>query len=218
MKKLLALTVASVLCLGIAGHAFAGANQLYNIALDMRSVTKTTNCASLANTYTSCAAITGQVLNTTGTTILAVPVVYMFNAMQGIEFGLDWHSSSYIYTPTWVNCSDLTLFRNGGSNGSYSLTWSTCQVPAGTPGVGGRPLGVLSYHVIAPAGPTRIDFVNADGAGQSMVDCSLESDEVHTSHPGFVNMTLAPGDLQPCEVGPTATEATTWSGVKALYR
>ena len=42
---------------------------------------------------------------------------------------------------------------------------------------------------------------------------------MHTVHAGFVGGAQPlPQDLAPCVMGPTATEATTWGTVKALYQ
>jgi hypothetical protein len=219
MKKLLALTVASVFCLGIAGHALAGDNPNYNTALDIRTVAKGTTCASLANTYTSCGVINEAVTPVSGQ-FYVVPVVYLYNDFNAIEFGLDWGSSSVMYTPGWATCSDFEIKRIGATDASFALTWTTCKTPA-IPGASGIPMGVLTVpNGFTPGGPVAIHYKNSDGGYQRMVDCNIVTgtDEVHTAHGGYVNQAPAPGDLEPCTVGPTATMPSTWSGVKALYR
>lgn len=140
MKKLLALAVASVFCLGVAGSAFAGDNPNYNTALDMRTVAKGTTCAGLAATYTSCGVISQTA--TTSLQFYVVPVAYMFNDFNAIEFGLDWGTSSVMYSPGFAPCSDFNISRIGATDASFALTWTTCKTPA-APGAG-IPLAVLT--------------------------------------------------------------------------
>jgi len=221
MKKLLALSIATVMCLGIASHAFALANSEIELALDVQLKSKTRTCAAMATTYSSCSAINRSASVAVGPANLdVVAVVYHFTGITAVEFGLDWGSTSYIYSPVWAKCADLEITRVGLTDFSTALVWTACKAPSGAawPGTGGTAAGFLRFNVFA-AGPSPIRFRPSDNGVITSVDCQFDDDEVHTTHDGFHGGALpGPTDLDPCALGPTATEAKTWSGVKALYR
>lgn len=217
MKKLLAISIASALCLGIASHAFAGANPLVQLALDVTAKSKTRSCATMGTAYPSCSSIhqVGGTFVGVGT-IDVVPVVYTFTGITAVGFGVDWASSTTIYSPIWTKCSDLEITHMRATDASFELTWSTCQAPPSGAN-SGKATGWLRFNSYGLAATLHIK--PSDSGSFNTVDCNFAADELHTVHDGFVNgATPGPGVLDPCTAGPTATEATTWSGVKALYR
>jgi hypothetical protein len=218
MKKVLALSIATVMCLGVASHAFAGANPLWQLALDVQLKSKTRTCTSMAAQYSSCSVVVQSASPAPGTANLdIVPVMYGFTGLTAVEFGVDWHSSSYIYSPIWTKCSDFEIVEATATTLKAALAWSNCTAPAGTPGVGGKPAGFLRFNSLA--GPQRLDIIPSQQGFIQMLDCDGLLDEVHTIHHGFYGGAVpGPGDRLPCDAGPTAATPSTWSGVKALYR
>jgi len=218
MNKILAISVATALCLGVVGHAVAGNNPAAQLALDMQAKSKTRSCATMAGTYTSCSLINRSVSGITGAQTLDVtPVVYSFTGMTAITFGLDWQDSGVFYAPAWTKCSDLDITRFAATEASITVSWSVCQQPTTAQG---QAVGFLRFTTYGL--PGRIHVKNPDGEVEPIVvDCSFQNDFVHTTHDGYLNGATPGGglgELDPCTAGPTATQATTWSGVKALYR
>jgi hypothetical protein len=217
MNKILAISVATALCLGVVGHAVAGNNPDAQLALDMRAFSKTRTCATLATSFTSCSAINRSVTAVSGPqTLDVIPVLYQFTGVTGVAFGVDWQTSYAAFLPSWTLCGDLNIVRSDGAHYySIAVTYSTCKTPSGA-GAGVAP-GFLRFNSYGL--PTRFHLANDDGGVPRTVDCSFNGDEMHTLHDGFLNGEApGPSDLDPCTAGPTATQATTWSGVKALYR
>jgi len=224
MKKLLALSIATVMCLGIAGHAFAGANPNMNLAVDVQAKAKARSSGSCNGmpTYSSCSVINQVgVGGVTGTQEDVIFVAYRFTGMTGIEFGVNWGTTYFAYGVSWTKCSDFEITGQQPTSLSAALTWSTCKVPsAPDPGTGGIVVGWMRTTMFTQPGVYHITPA-ASGALQSL-DCAFQLDDLHTVHDGFSNgaspVPGTPGALAPCEMGPTATATTTWSGVKALYR
>lgn len=221
MKKLLAISIAAVMCLGVAGHAFAGANPNINLAVDVQVKAKTRSPGSCGGmpTYSSCAVINqvggGGPIATQQDVMF---VAYHFVGITAIEFGCDWSSTTFAYGATWTKCSDLEITRVGATNLSAALVWNACKVsPAPEPGTGGVVAGWMRTTLYSDPGTYHI--VPSDTGVLLSADCAFQGDELHTVHDGFSNGAVpGPTDLAPCAMGPTATETTTWSGVKALYR
>jgi len=214
MKNLLAITVAGALTFGIVGHALAGTNGNVELAIDMQAKSKTRSCATMASSYTSCSVINRSLTVAAGAgNTDVIPVVYNFQGITAVGFGLDWGSSSILYAPTWTKCSDLEITTVGTSHASFELSWGTCQSSAG--GTAGKACGFIRFTTYGVPG-TVVIGPSASGSFNT-VDCAFQPDGLHTVHNGYLNGATAT-DLDPCTLGPTATEATTWSGVKALYR
>lgn len=214
MKKVLALSIAAVMTVGIASHAFAAANPNIQLALDMQAKSKTRTCTTLASVYSSCSVINPSSAVGAGVgTLDVIPVVYNFSGITAVEFGLDWATTSYLYSPIWTKCSDLEITRVGTTDFSTQLVWNTCLSSAG--GTSGKATGFVRLSVVA--GPQAIMIKPADSGSMQSVDCQFLADPIHTAHHGGQGGAVVPG-LAPCVLGPTATEQTTWSGVKALYR
>jgi len=219
MNKILAISVATALCLGIVGQASAGQNEFAQLALDMQAKSKTRSCATMATTYSSCSLINRSVTVAGGIqTLDVVPVIYQFNSVTAVAFGLDWGSSAIFYAPVWTRCSDLDVTRSSATDYSVAVSWGTCQTPpAGANS--GKATGFFRFTTYDV--PGRLHIKNDDGGIPRTVGCDFIEDELHTLHDGYLNGATpggSSGELDPCTAGPTATQATTWSGVKALYR
>jgi hypothetical protein len=219
MKKLLALSIAAVMCLGITGHALAGANPNINLAVDVLVKAKTRspgNCNGMP-VYSSCSVI-NQVGAPTTLNQDVIFVAYHFAGLTAIEFGVDWGSTSFAYGPVWTKCSDLEISRVGTTDISAALAWNNCTAnPDPEPGTGGLVVGWMRMTLYS--GPGVYHIKASDRGNLYSVDCAFQFDDLHTVHDGFSQGAVpGPGSLPPCSMGPTATETTTWSGVKALYR
>jgi hypothetical protein len=217
MKKLLALALLAVIGIGIAGQATAGQNPLAQLAIDVRAKTKTTSCATLGTAVPTCSAVvqTGAT-QPPGTGAVSVTVfAHTFNAMTVTSFGLDWHDSSFLYSAAATNCGDTPFVTVRATDATVIMAWGTCQTSSG--GADTKPILVMT--AVTGTNPGRIDFKTNDIGELLMVDCNFVSDDIHTTHPGFGQGAVpGPADLAPCVAGPTATDASTWGGVKSLYR
>lgn len=210
MKKLLVGSLVALLALS-ATQVLAGQNPEIQMALDCQLRNAKRACTPA---YTSCSGIT-QVYAGTGYVDIIV-VAYRYDRLKGLEYGVQWTGAPFF--TAFVNCADFII---GGTNlggwMSAAQTWSACQYatdPApGTSGIGAGWLQLYTY------GPMRYDFVPSEAGNLTALDCLGQLDILHTLHSGFTGGEQPQaGDLAPCEMGPTATQAETWGGVKSLYR
>jgi hypothetical protein len=212
MKKLLAISLASVMVLGAASYVFAGANPNVQFAIDCQARNNKRACTPL---YTSCSGIT-QEYHAIGFTD-AIVVVYMYTVISAAEYGVTWCADAYF--TEFKNCADFIV---GGVELptdwiSCAQSWSALQYATSPdPGTSGIGVGWLKLYTY---GPCRVDFVPSDQGFIQVLDDLLIADQYHTIHPGLLGSAVPePGDLDPCEMGPTATESSTWGNVKSLYR
>jgi len=216
MKKLVAISILAVMAAGVAGSATAGLNNVAQLAVDVRAKTGTIGCTTIA--YSSCSSIQQNRETGTGATDLYV-VLYHVAGFLGIEFGLDW-DNDYIYPLSWSKCSTVDVTDTSNPHRlSTSLGWGTCQTPSSPwPGTGGM-VTVFQRMGASGAGiPTTIHISPSNNGLLQVIDCLVQRDDVHTTHDGYAFQATPPGAIPPCTFEETATEARTWSGVKALYR
>jgi hypothetical protein len=221
MKKLFVVAILGAVALSFVNEALADQNPMAQLAIDMQ-IPPTKGSRSCTPTYASCSAIQ-QVRPTGGggasARYHAIVVLYRISALgvRGAEYGLCYEGYGYGFT----NCADFII---GGTDPLHTGHMDVAQTygapklgPNPDPGTGGLTLGWLDLYA---SGPVRICFCNTELHGwPSVLGANFLTDLVHTMHCGFGQGALpGPADLDPCAIGPTATENTTWSGVKALYR
>lgn len=223
MKKLLMAAIIGAVALSLSGDAFAGPNFNSNLAIDMQ-IPPSKGVRSCTPTYASCSAI-NQVRAAGGGAAArryhGIVVVYRVHptGFRGIEYGL-YYGGSYSYG--FTNCANYIIggVDLGFDNMEISQTYAAPKLtPNPDPGTGGVTLGWLDFYA---SGPVRVSF--GPTAGQPVpliVNADFSADRLHTLHAGHAQGSLpgpGPHDGPPCQQGPTSTEATTWSSVKALYR
>ena len=107
------------------------------------------------------------------------------------------------------------MFTSTGPNSAdVAQVYTSCH-PAGGVGVGTM-MGWLQIYGTSG----RVDFtLTSVPTDPSIVDCAFQQDFICSFHSGFYGGAVpGPGDLDPCEVGPSATEGMTWGRLKDLYR
>jgi hypothetical protein len=212
MKKILVATMVAVMGLALASDVMAGANPMAQLAIHAQPNNAKRNCGTTS--IASCGAIVqSSPISGTGYYDLLV-VLYDFEEVTGVEYGLQWGS---MYFSSFIPCSDLYVFvSTGPQSADVSQVFTSCTDGGGIGGAG-RVLGWCNvYSTSADALRFSVTSFPAD---PSIVDCLFQQDPIHTMHPGFIGGGVpGPGDLGPCEVGPTATENTTWGQLKDLYR
>jgi hypothetical protein len=220
MKKLLIATIVGAVALGLSSDAFAGQNPNANLAIDMQ-IPPAKGVRSCTPTYSSCSAVVQTRAVGGGAAAAryhAIVVLYRLHpaGVRGAEYRLSW-GGAYFYG--FQNCPDFII--GGADQGGFTdiaQTYSAPRVgPNPDPGTGGLTLGWLDVYSTVPF---RVDFGSTELHGWPLVlGADGETDLVHTLHSGFGQGGVpGPGDLPPCTQGPTSTQATTWSNVKALYR
>jgi hypothetical protein len=213
MKKLLVASMVAILALG-AMEVQAGQNVEINLAIDAQGRNAKRSCT--ATVYASCSGI-GQTYAGAGYLDVIV-VAYRYFCLKGLEYGVEWNAS--LYFTGWVNCADFII---GGTDlggwTSLAQTWTANQYatnPApGTSGIGSGWIQCYTY------GPTVFGIRDSDTGSLTALDCQAALDLVHTVHGGYTGGATPPAppdEYPPCEMGPTATQAETWGGVKSLYR
>jgi hypothetical protein len=212
MKKLIVISLVALFVLGAAANVFAGKNPNVQFALDCQAHNTKRACAT--SVYASCSGIT-QEYHPLGRVNVMV-VVYMYDTIQGVEYGLSWGVGPWFYS--FMSCSDFIVGGvDLGGFMSCAQSWSAPKVAVDPdPGTSGFAVGWLDLYIY---GPTRIDFIPSDQGWIKVADDVQGEDEAHTIHPGLLGSAVPEaGDLGPCEMGPTATAPSTWGSVKSLYR
>jgi hypothetical protein len=210
MKKIIVATMVGVMGLALASDVMAGANPMAQLAINAAARNAKRNCTTTA--IPSCSAIV-QSAAASGYVDMLV-VLYDFDQVTGLEYGIQW---SHPFFTSWKDCANLYVFNPTGPNtADVSQVFTSCTDGPGIGGAG-RVMGWLQLY---GTGAQSVRFtLTSFPADPSIVDCAFQQDPIHTMHPGFSGGGLpGPGDLHPCEVGPTATENTTWGQLKDLYR
>lgn len=209
MKKILVATMVTVMGLSVASTVLAGANPQAQLAVHALAHNGKRTCST--DVIASCSAIQQSGASASGYYDLLV-VLYDFTEATGVEYGLSWDVP---YFTSWSNCTDLYVFNQTSPNSAdVSQVFTSCRTGGGIGGPG-RVLGWMNMY-----GAGRLDIgLTSIPADPSIVDCAFQQDLIHTTHPGFSGGGVpGPGDLTPCQLGPTATENTTWGQLKDLYR
>jgi hypothetical protein len=217
MKKVLAVALLVGMVVAVAQPVLAVMNPYANYALDMQARNAKRVCPIA---YSSCSVI-NQVRPTLGS-MDAIVVLYRYTGVTVAEFGLVWDSYQLLFVQ-FKKCTVTSVEGGNTLYGHYAFSgaWETCQMAVNPyPGDSGIAVGWVQFDQY-PGGVigSRVDYYIEPGWGIRVADCNYTWDDMHTLHAGFIG-TIAPEptDLAPCLQGPTATQPTTWSGVKALYR
>ena len=218
MKKVLVVTFLAGMLLTVAQPVLAGMNPYANFALDMQARVVKRACPI---SYSSCSVI--NQVRTNPPPADAIVVVYRYQGITLAQFGLEWDAYQLAWV-TFKKCTATAVEAGDPLYGSYAFAgaWETCQMAVSPyPGDSGIAVGWAQINLYGTAvGSSAVDFIGTiPGFALGTGDCNYQWDDIHTVHAGFIGgMQPRPSDLAPCLMGPTATEATTWSGVKALYR
>lgn len=219
MKKLLVATLLGVVALGLSSDSFAGQNPLANLAIDMQ-IPPAKGVRSCTPTYSSCSAIVQTRAVGGGAAAAryhAIVVMYRVHpaGFRGAEYSLQYPGA---YQYGFTNCADFIIGGvDAGGSMNIAQTFSAPRVtPNPDPGTGGVTLGWLDFYA---SGPRTVAIGGTDAGWPQILGADFGIDLIHTLHAGFAQgANPGPADLAPCALGPTSTEATTWSNVKALYR
>jgi hypothetical protein len=183
----------------LSAVAFAGNNPSAKVAVHVRAHNAKLGCS--VGTINGCADI---VTTETGFSVDAFPVFYDLEEYLGVEYGLCWPASWG--TAQFNNCADLVIgsIVNPGEGASH--TWFACQVNVAIPSFiwlyAGAPGGM-----ICPCPHPISGVINVLDCAEGLDDpCAIFC-------AGVFGVT---GD-DPCEAGASATEASTWGGIKAIF-
>jgi hypothetical protein len=210
MKKIIVATMIGVMGLALASDVMAGANPMAQLAIHAQARNAKRTCTTVA--IPSCSAIV-QSTAASGYVDLLV-VMYDFQETTGAEYGLRW---THPFFTAWKDCANLYVLTDVPGGGiDVAQVFTSCQPGPGIGGAG-RVMGWLQLY---GTGAQRCDITITSTPGDPKIsDCAFQLDPIHTTHPGFTGGGApGTGDLAPCEVGPTATENTTWGQLKDLYR
>jgi hypothetical protein len=199
MKKVLVVTVALTLILSAC--AWAGMNTAAKVAVHVTGHASR-SCAKNFPSITGCAGIT---TTDPGVSVDVFPVFFDLVEYQGFDYGLMWTGS----TCTFTSCSPLTIFSNVVDNtlrfpgDGVSHAWTACQYSTvAIPSFG----WIYSYAMVCVV-------PHPQAGGPNIGDCRGGTDGVICNFCAGTNGLI--GD-DPCL--PTATEPSTWGGVKSMFK
>jgi len=197
MKKVLVVAVA--LTLVLSAVAFAGNNPAAKVAVHVKNHNAKQGCLTMP-VITGCADI---VTTYAGSSFDAFPVFYDLTEYKGCEYGLCW--PAWTYSAAFTSCSDLVIGGVRWSGDGVSHAWTLCQSGVITP----------SWAWLYADGPGMVCPCPYPGTGLiSVLDCAGGLDapcDVFCA--GVYGMI---GD-DPCAGGASATEQSTWGGIKAIF-
>jgi hypothetical protein len=194
MKKVLVLTVALTLILSAC--AWAGMNPAAKAAVHVtphasRSCTKNFPAINVC---------TDIITTDPGISVDAFPVFFDLVEYQGFDYGMTFTSG---YSCTFTSCSDLTIGGILFSGDGVSHAWTVCQyASAAVCGFG----WLYSYGMVCIV-------PHPEAGGPTIGDCRGGGDGVICNFCAGTNGFV--GD-DPC--APTATEASTWGGIKGMFK
>ena len=196
MKKVLVAAVA--LTLVLSAVAFAGNNTAAKVAVHVRLHNAKLGCN--AGIINGCADI---VTTVAGYDLDAFPVFYDLEEYLGVEYGLCW--PAWTYSAAFTSCSDLVIGSISWPGDGASHTWFACQVQVAIPSF------VWMYAdaagMVCPCPHPISGVINVLDCAEGLDDpCGIFCAGVY----GMI------GD-DPCEAGASATEASTWGGIKAIF-
>jgi hypothetical protein len=195
MTKVLAVTVALTLILSAC--VWAGVNQDAKVAVHViphssRSCTKSypviSGCEDIIYTEPTADAD-------------AFPVFYDLVEYQGFDYGMMWPG---LYSTVFTSCSDLTIGGIVYSGEGVSHAWTACQPgPVALPGWA----WIYDYGLICVV-------AHPEAGGPTVGDCQAGADGMVCSRCAGIGGT---DGEDPCDCGPTATESSTWGGIKSMF-
>jgi hypothetical protein len=197
MKKVLVAAVA--LTLVLSAVAFAGNNTAAKVAIHVRAHNAKLACA-LATPIEDC---TGVVTTEPTFSVDAFPVFYDLVEFKGVEYGLCW--PAWAYSAAFNNCADLVIGAIAWPGDGASHAWFECQYGVAVP----------SFVWLYADGPGMICPCPDPTTGLiSVLDCAEGLDS-----PCGVFCAGVFGEVgdDPCDAGASATEQSTWGGIKSIF-
>jgi len=195
--KILAIALALTMVLSVA--ATAGQNPNVKCAVHVDGHNAKRSCTNLP-VIEDC---TG-VVTTWGTySFDAMPTFFDLYGITGAEYSMTW--PAWTYSATWTNCSDLVIGAIVNPGDAISHTWTVCQIQYAV---------ICGWAWLYADGPGMLCMVPHAGTGFiGVVDCEFQPDV-----PMCFFCAGVYGDVgdDPCE--PTATEASTWGGIKGMFK
>jgi hypothetical protein len=196
MKKVLVAAVALTLILSAV--AFAGNNPAPKVAIHVRAHNAKLGCNY--GTITGCAEI---VTTEASFSFDAFPVFYDLTEFLGCEYGICW--PAWTYSAAFTSCSDLVIGTVVWPGEGASHTWTSCQVGVAVPSF---------VWLYADAPGMVCPCPNPETGLISVLDCAEGLDSpCGIFCAGVYGMV---GD-DPCEGGASATETSTWGGIKGMF-
>ena len=198
--KILAIALALTLILSVAATAGQNPNakvavhvQAYNSKLNCSGLPVVMDCSDIVTTFSASYSFHGM------------PVFFDLYGATTIEYGLMW--PDWAYSVAFTNCADLVIGGIAWPGDNISHAWQTCQIQyAVIGGYGWWYADVGSAGHICPVPHSESGFLG-------VIDCNFAEDVPMCVFCAGVEGAM--GD-DPCE--PTATEASTWGGIKSIYR
>jgi hypothetical protein len=196
MKKVLVAAVALTLILSAV--AFAGNNPAPKVAIHVRAHNAKLACNY--GTITGCADI---VATEPGFSADCFPVFYDLVEFLGCEYGLCW--PAWAYSAAFTSCSDLVIGVVDWPGSGASHTWTSCQVGVCVP-------SFIWLYADAPG--MVCPCPNPETGLISVLDCAEGLDS-----PCGIFCAGLYGEVgdDPCDAGASATEASTWGGIKGMF-
>jgi hypothetical protein len=194
MKKVLVVVVA--LTLVLSASAFAGQNAAAKGAVHVLPHASR-SCVKNFPVITGC----GEIITTeAGADVDAFPVFFELAEYQGFDYAMTWPG---LYSSVFTSCSDLTIGGITWPGEGVSHAWYTCQA---------EPIVVPGWAWIYDYG--YVELVAHPTAGGVIVgDCGGILDEIICLTKAGIGGYF--GD-DPCL--PTATEPSTWGGIKGIFK
>ena len=194
MKRVLVVTVALTLILSVC--AFAGNNPEAKVAVHLQDAGSVSKCAKVP-TIADC----GDIITThPATSVDAFPVFFDLVEYQGFDYGMSWPG---LYTTVFTSCSDLTIGGIVATGDGVSHAWTACQY--GTVAMPGW-AWIYDYGIVCVV-------PHPEAGGPTIGDCRGGLDGVICNFCAGIGGYI--GD-DPCL--PTATEPSTWGGIKGMFK
>jgi hypothetical protein len=196
--KILAKALALTMLLGT--YAFAGMNADHKIAVHVEDHASRT-CTKSFPVIAGCADIVFQLA---GPDADCFPVFFDLVGFTGLQHGLDWPG---MYTCSYTKCAgDFTIGDIISPGDGVAYTWSTCQyVPVIVVGFG----WIYDYGVVCPVPNPTTGLIGT-------ADCNYVEDAPMCIFCAGIGGFIGDDPCVPCD--PTAIEASTWGGIKSMFR
>ena len=189
------LAIALALTLVFAAVATAGQNPNIKAVVHVQVYNSKASCAPV---FTACEEF---VTTSALTQVHALPIFFDAYGITGTEFSLTWPGGS---SAGWIGCADFEIGGIQWSGDPLSQTWTLCQMGYAT---------VCGFAWIWPASGFICMIPHRDSGFIGVIDCEFQTDvPVCIFCAGVIDQV---GD-DPCE--PTATEASTWGGIKSMFK
>jgi hypothetical protein len=128
----------------------------------------------------------------------AFPVFFEVAEFQVLDFGLTWPGT---YSAVWTGCSDIDVGEITWPGDCVSQVWRTCQ---------SGPVAVPGFAEIYDAGEICV-IPHSQYGGIMIMDCEGEEDICQDVYCAGIGSHVVRG---PC----FGNEATTWGGIKSLFK